>query len=43
MDFTLKKWFLLFDQYKKYYNFRIMGYKFNDLKDDVNPNGWIPF
>ena len=41
--FTLKKWFLLFEQYKKYHNFKVSGCRFEELQDDINPNGWIPF
>nr|DAH98301.1 MAG TPA: hypothetical protein [Caudoviricetes sp.] len=41
--FTLKKWFLLFEHYKKYHNFKVLGCTFKDQKDDINPNGWIPF
>jgi len=41
--FTLKKWFLLFEQYKKYHNFKVSGCRFEEPQDDINPNGWIPF
>lgn len=43
--FTFKKWFMLFEEYKKYHNFKIRGYIFKDEKTSAQKTEslWIPF
>lgn len=41
--FTLKKWLLLYGQYKKHHNFKAQGYIFEEEGNQVSSTDeWLP-
>ena len=41
--FTIKKWLILFEQYKKHHNFKAKGYIFKEESSQVETDEWLPF
>jgi hypothetical protein len=41
--FTIKKWVLLYEQYKKHHNFKAKGCVFKENKKFACNDGWLPF
>lgn len=43
--FTIKKWLLLYEEYRKYHNFKAKGYIFKEEESSQTQSSdeWLPF